>query len=188
MLCADVLNKLPGVHRPHGHGWSGCLLLALTLVLVEASGFAQVRGNLGEMDRLEQRAEEAMANGDPEGAALSIGKAAMMAAIIAKDEERQKSRSLYQAVETLFRGQEKGYRALALFERAGGQPPAANGVCQFLSHAAEMVKESRMGLKALVGINEESLTARRRRHLAKTREWEDLLQGVQQDVSCEREF
>jgi len=149
-----------------------------------SNGFTQVIGELGEMDRLEQRAEDAIANGDPEGAALSIGKAALMAALIAKKEENQNARSLYRAAETLFRGQEQGYRALALFERAGGQPPASKGVCQFLSHAAEMVKESQNGLEALEDINNESLRERQQRHIAKTQEWEDLLQGLRQDFSC----
>jgi hypothetical protein len=149
------------------------------------NGFTQVVGALGEMDRLEQRAEDAIANGDPEGAALSIGKAALMAALLAqKEQQSQNARVLYQAAETLFRGQEQGYRALALFERAGGQPPASKGVCQFLSHAVEMVKESQNGLKALEDINNESLRERQQRHIAKTKEWEGLLQGLQLDLSC----
>ncbi|MEJ2230910.1 MAG: hypothetical protein P8X46_06995 [Nitrospirales bacterium] len=157
--------------------------MTLTLVCGQ-SGFTQVIGDLGEMDRLEQRADDAIANGDPEEAALSIGKAALMAALIAQKEESQNAHSLYQAAETLFRGQEEGYRALALFERAGGQPPASKGVCQFLSHAAEMVKESQDELKSLGDFNNESLRERRQRHIAKTEEWGDLLQGIQQDFSC----
>jgi len=157
--------------------------MTLTLVCGQ-SGFTQVIGDLGEMDRLEQRADDAIANGDPEGAALTIGKAALMAAFIAQKEESQNGRSLYHAAETLFRAQEEGYRALALFERAGGQPPASKGVCQFLSHAAEMVKESRDELKSLVDFPNETLRERRQRHIAKTEEWGDLLQGVQQDFSC----
>jgi hypothetical protein len=149
-----------------------------------ASGFTQVIGELGEMDRLEQRAEDAIANGDPEGAALSIGKAALMATLLAQKEKSQKTRVLYQAVETLFRGQEQGYRALALFERAGGQPPASKGVCQFLSQAANMVKESQNGLEALEDINNESLKERQQRHIAKTKEWGSLLQELQLDLSC----
>lgn len=163
--------------------WTGVLYLALTMMGSE-NGFTQVVGELGEMDRLEQGAEDAIANGDPEGAALSIGKAAMMAALIAQKEENQNIRFLYQATETLFRGQERGYRALALFERAGGQPPASQGVCQFLSQAAKMVKTSRNALKALVDFNNESLRARRERHVAKAQEWEGLLQGLHQDFSC----
>lgn len=136
------------------------------------------------MDRLEQRADHAIANGDPEGAALSIGKAALMASLIADKEENPNSRSLYEAAHTLYRGQEQGYRALALFERAGGQPPASKGVCQYLFHAAEKVKESEMTLKSLVDFPNESLRERQQHHLARTKEWDGLLQGLQQDFAC----
>jgi hypothetical protein len=148
------------------------------------NGFTQVIGEIGEMDRLEQQAEDAIANGDPEGAALSIGKAALMASLLAQKEQSPKTRVLYQAAKTLFRGQEQGYRAVALFERAGGQPPASKGVCQFLSHAAEMVKESQNGLEALEDIHNESLRERRQRHIAKAKEWKGLLQGLHLDLSC----
>jgi hypothetical protein len=163
--------------------WILCFHLALSITLGE-SGFTQVVGEIGEMDRLEQQADDAIANEDPEGAALSIGKAALMAGLIGRKEETPHARLLYQAAETLFRGQEQGYRAIALFERAGGQPPASKGVCQFLSHAAEMVKESGKDLKALEDFNKESLKERRQRHIAKSKEWGDLLQGLQQDLSC----
>lgn len=145
---------------------------------------AQVMGELAEMDRLEKRADDAIANGDSEGAALSIGKAALMAGLLAEKETGQNPRLLYQAVETLFRGQEQGYRAIALFERAGAQPPASKGVCQFLVHAAEMVKKSRSELEALPDYSNESVEDRRQRHIDSSKEWEDRLQGLQQDFSC----
>ena len=163
--------------------WILCFHLALSITLGE-SGFTQVVGEIGEMDRLEQRAEDAMANGDPEGAAQSIGKAALMAALIGQKEETHNSRLLYQAAESLFRGQEEGYRAIALFERAGGQPPASQGVCQYLFHAAEIVKESGNDLKALRDFNNESLRLHQQRYIARTKEWEDLLHGLQQDFFC----
>ena len=156
--------------------------MALTIAWGE-SGYTQVVGELAELDRLEQRAENAIANGDPEGAALSMGKAALMADLLAKNQETKNARLLYQAAEILFRGQEQGFRALALFERAGGQPPASKGVCQFLSHSAEQVRKSQKNLMALADLHT-SLLERQRRHIAKTQEWEDLLQGLQQDFSC----
>jgi len=153
-------------------------------IVLGENGYTQVVGELAEMDRQEQRAEDAIANGDPESAAQSIGKAALMAALIAKNEESQKTRFLYQAAETLFRGQEQGYQALALFERAGGQPPASRGVCQFLSHATEMVEKSQKDLKSLVDFDNESLKVRQQHHIAKTKEWIGILQGLRQDFSC----
>lgn len=165
---------------------SSCIwVLFIVLTIPYAgNGLAQVAGELGGMDRLEQQAEDAIANGDPEGAALSIGKAALMAKILAQKEEDQQTRFLYQAAETLFRGQEHGYRAFALFERAGGQPPASKGVCQYLSHADEKVKQSQNDLKSLANFTNESLRDRQERHIGKTQEWERLRQGLQQDLSC----
>lgn len=136
------------------------------------------------MDRLEQRADDAIASGDPEGAALSIGKAAFMATLISQNEGDAHSRLLYQATETLFRGQEQAYRALALFERAGGQPPASQGVCQFLSQAAEKIKKSANALRALGEFTNASLKERQQRQIGKTQEWESLLLGLHQDFSC----
>lgn len=159
------------------------LFIVLTFTYA-GNGLTQVVGELGEMNRLEQQAENAIANGDPEGAALSIGKAALMAKILAQKEEHQQTRVLYQAAETLFRGQEQGYRAIALFERAGGQPPASNGVCQYLSHAADKVNQSQNALEALADFTNEALKERQQRHIEKTQEWRSLLQGLHQDFSC----
>ena len=103
---------------------------------------AQVVGPEAEMERLEQRAEEAIANEDPEGAAMSIGKAALMASELAKREQDSSRLTLLQAAERLFRGQEHAYRAVAMFERAGGQPPASSGVCGTLALAESQVTKS----------------------------------------------
>ena len=161
-----------------------CLCPMVLTITWAGSGFTQVVGELGEMNRLEQQAEEAIAIGDSEGAALSIGKAALMARFLAQKEERQETRFLYQATETLFRGQEQGNRAIALFERAGGQPPASNGVCQYLSHAADKVNQSQNALESLADFTNEALKERQQRHIEKTQEWRSLLQGLHQDFSC----
>lgn len=53
---------------------AGSLLVFLLGMLED--GAAQVMGNLAEMDRLEQRAEELAVQADPEGASQAMGKAA----------------------------------------------------------------------------------------------------------------
>ena len=93
-------------------------------------------GDVAEMDRLESRAEEAMANGDPEGATLTIGRAALMASFLAERETDHKAKLVYGGAESLFRAEENGYRAVALFERAGGRPPAPSSVCRILGLGA----------------------------------------------------
>ena len=96
---------------------------------------AQTIGDEAELDRLQARAEESMANGDAEGAAMSMGRAALMASQLGRRFGNQPKGLVYRGAETFFRAQEQGYRALALFHRAGGQAPASSGVCHTLRSA-----------------------------------------------------
>ena len=119
-----------------------CLCCGAALVVVNVVA-AQVIGNEAEMDRLRGKAEEAMANDDPEGAAMNMGRAALMAKLLAKTHQEDVSAvRLFQGAETLFRSQEHGYRAMALFRRAGGQLPASSGVCGSLSLAHGSVQQT----------------------------------------------
>ncbi|MEO6544799.1 MAG: hypothetical protein ABIP05_12230 [Nitrospiraceae bacterium] len=126
-----------------------CLSGGVALVVVNMVA-AQVIGNEAEMDRLQGKAEEAMANEDPEGAAMNIGRAALMAKMLAKShKEDVSSVRLFQGAETLFRSQEHSYRAMALFRRAGGQLPASSGVCGSFSLAQQSLQQ------ALATLNDE---------------------------------
>ena len=60
-----------------------CLCCGAALVVVNVVA-AQVIGNEAEMDRLRGKAEEAIGNDDPEGAAMNMGRAALMAKLLAK--------------------------------------------------------------------------------------------------------
>lgn len=98
---------------------------------------AQVTGDAAELERLRLKAEEAIGNDDPDGAAMNMGRAALMAkrlGLLHNDDLG--ALRLYKGGEALFRSQEHGYRAIALFRRAGGQLPASSGVCGSL-HLAE---------------------------------------------------
>ena len=119
-----------------------CLCCGAALVVVNVVA-AQVIGNEAEMDRLRGKAEEAMANDDPEGAAMNMGRAALMAKLLARTHHEDGSAvRLFQGAETLFRSQEHGYRAMALFRRAGGQLPASSGVCGSLSLAQSSLQQA----------------------------------------------
>jgi len=119
-----------------------CLCCGAALVVVNVVA-AQVIGNEAEMDRLWRKAEEAMANDDPESAAMNMGRAALMAKLLAKTHHEDVSVvRLFQGAETLFRSQEHGYRAIALFRRAGGQLPSSSGVCGSLSLAHSSVQQT----------------------------------------------
>ena len=152
----------------------------LTFVLLSGISHAQVVGDQPELDRLEARAEEAIANGDADGASLNIGKAAMMAADLAKRENRPEQARLYRAIEALLRAQEHAYRALALFNRAGGQAPASSGVCGSLAQAYQSLGH----LQEFLSNPSDGSSSRVSRLQAGATEWTGTLRGLQQDFQC----
>jgi hypothetical protein len=102
------------------------------LLCLSGAVVAQRVGDEAELDRLKAKAEDLMAHEDAEGAAMAMGRAALMAAHLAKKETEPARMRLYRSVEHLSRSQEHGYRAMALFRRAGGTLPASGGVCSSL--------------------------------------------------------
>ena len=138
--------------------------------------FAQVMGEEAEMDRLQTRAEEAMANGDPDGAAMNMGKAALMASQLAKRQASAGPSQWFRGAEAFFRAQEQAYRALALFQRAGGQPPASSGVCGSMRLAKEHLDKS---VALLV-----DAAPRDGRLQSSAAEWMKTLEGMNADFQC----
>lgn len=120
-------------------------LLAAGLQFTVPPAVAQVAGDDAEMTRLRLKGEEAMANDDPDGAAMTMGRAALLAAQMAKRQTGM-SAQITKAHEALFRSQEHTYRAVALFRRAGGQLPASSGVCGSLALAHDSLRHARRPL------------------------------------------
>lgn len=157
--------------------------LFLALTGLPALAPAQVVGEAAEMERLQARAEEAIANGDAEGASMHMGKAALTAARLAAHADSPDRRRDYKAAEALFRAEEHGYRALALFQRAGGQPPASSGVCgslalarQSLGHAQEWLGPEADGAAPPAPF--------RRGLRAAAVQWAGTLDGLRTDFQC----
>ena len=120
----------------------GCTISAITW-FPAGPGWTQTIGDEAELDRLRVKAEDAIASDDPEGAAMAMGRAAMMAKRLSLVNRNDgTSARLYQGAESLFRSQEHGYRAMALFRRAGGQLPASSGVCGSLALAQGSVQHA----------------------------------------------
>ena len=111
--------------------------LTLTACHVSIVAFAQVIGEHAEMERLRVKTDEAISNGDADSAAMNSGKAALMAQHLARREGDNATGDWYRGAEALFRSQEHAYRAMALFQRAGGEPPASTGVCQSIRLAQQ---------------------------------------------------
>jgi hypothetical protein len=163
---------------------SGCtslvaIIAASVVALTGSTGLAQVIGEEAEMERLQGRAEEAIANGDADGASMNMGKAALMASQLAKKQDDQSKAQWYRGAEALFRSQEHGYRALALFERAGGQTPASSGVCGSMRLAKQHLDQS---ISLLV---DAAPVDRRSKQLQTTAtDWVKTLEGMNADFQC----
>ena len=145
---------------------------------------AQVMGEKAEMERLEVKAEEAMANGDPNGATLAIGRAALMASMLAKKEGDPQIKLFYEGTEDLFRTQENAYRALALFEQAGGQSPAPSGVCQLLSLSENRGRKAKGKLSKAASYLEGDTQKMYDSLTEKVQEWIQIIDDLQADFLC----
>ena len=110
------------------------MLLLGFLTVAPLSAMGQVVGDEAELKRLQTKADDAIGNDDADGAAMMMGRAALLAAQLAKKQTGW-SIGLHKNQEALFRSQEHTYRATALFRRAGGQLPASSGVCGSLALA-----------------------------------------------------
>ena len=136
------------------------------------------------MDRLEQKADEAIAIGDPNGASLAIGKAALMASVLAEKETDLQTKQVYAGAEALFRAQENSYRALALFEQAGGQMPAPSGVCQLLGLAKQDGKRAEENLGQQLATSKSDSVTLHQRFDEKAQEWVQIIEELRTDFSC----
>ncbi len=163
-----------------------CRVLTVALIVCAAvSGQAQVMGEEAELDRLRAKAEEAMGNDDAEGAAMSMGRAALMAAQLSKRQAEPASRQTFTAAEHLYRSQEHGYRALALFRRAGGALPASAGVCGSLQLAQLELRHAQDALSRpddAEGKN--SASPRRKAAQQSVEDWSIVLDSMQGEFHC----
>ena len=130
-----------------------------------------------DLSRLQAKAEDAMAQGDPQGAANSIGRAALLASQLAKQSDATRPR--YRIMVDLFRTQEQVYRAMALFQQSGERTPVSSGICSLLSlggqHAARALENN------LPAPEERALDEPLR---WQTMEWLDIAHELQQDWDC----
>lgn len=138
------------------------------------------------MDRLYAKAEDAIANGDAESAAMNMGRAALMASQLQKRETHPLRQRYLRGSESLFRGQEHAYRALALFRRAGGQLPASSGVCGSLRLAQSSVDQAilELGVTSPTGEAESALSQRLVHQRAAADEWVTVVAAMQSDFQC----
>jgi hypothetical protein len=165
---------------------AGVIACLLSMIMWSAAGpvRGQTIGDDAELERLRVKAEEAVASDDPEGAAMAMGRAALMAKRLSLlNRNDGVSARLYQGAESLFRSQEHGYRAMALFRRAGGQLPASSGVCGSLALAQGSVQHA---LGDLGGDEPppEPLQERAKRWRATADDWVTVVAAMITDYQC----
>lgn len=173
--------------RPDQWAWSFILLLGFALWIDRSAlVFPQVVGDEAEMERLRVKAEDAMANEDADGAAMAMGRAALMALHLAKRQSDGPRGRMFQGAEHLFRSQEHGYRALALFRRAGEQLPASSGVCGSLRLGHTEAEHALDQLAAIISAGETDPQVIRQatelRQAAET--WMTVLGSMHTDFQC----
>jgi hypothetical protein len=148
-------------------------------------GLAQVVGEEAELDRLRAKAEEAMGNDDAEGAAMNMGRAALMAAQMGKRQTEPALRQTFKATEHLYRSQEHGYRGLALFRRAGGELPASAGVCGSLQLAQLELQHAQDTLAASETPDRPAAASPRLPAIRQTTDdWTIVLSSMQSEFRC----
>ena len=122
----------------------GCTISAITWSPA-GPGWTQTIGDEAELDRLQVKAEDAMASDDPEGAAMAMGRAAMMAKRLSLVNRNDgTSARLYQGAESLFRFPgtrlsghgpiQAGGRATAGILRGLRQPGIGSRQCPACAH------------------------------------------------------
>ena len=151
----------------------------LVLVVCVPLGTVQATKADRELSRLQTQAEEAMAQGDPQGAAISIGRAALLASQFSKQQNPQTDHPPYRLMVDLFRTQEQVYRAIALFQQSGERTPVSSGICSLLSlgrlHAARALENN--------SVTAEGTAFHDPLH-EQTIEWLEALQELQQEWDC----
>jgi len=128
-------------HHHAGSAFLVCCGLITFLLAAPDVLLAQVMGDDAELARLRTKAEDAIAADDPDGAAMMMGRAALLSAQVARKRDAF-SGVVYRRMESLFRAQEHMYRGMSLFRRAGGQLPASSGVCGSLSLAVNSLRQA----------------------------------------------
>jgi hypothetical protein len=160
-----------------------CTIAMITWSII-GPAWTQTIGDEAELERLRAKAEDAIASDDPEGAAMAMGRAAMMAKRLSLlNQDDGSAARLYQGAESLFRSQEHGYRAMALFRRAGGQLPASSGVCGSLALAQSSVQHALSGLA--VEASPPAALLERVKHWRETADdWVTVLAAMITDYQC----
>ncbi len=156
-----------------------CAFIVFILFVSAPPSAVQATNPQIELSRLQMQAEDSMAQGDPQGAAISIGRAALLAFQLSKQQMPQTDQPPYRLMVDLFRTQEQVYRAIALFQQSGEQTPVSSGICILLTLGRQHATQARE--------NSSPTAADPTLHeplQKQTTEWLEIVQELQQEWDC----
>ena len=159
------------------------LTFSLLIPIITPISYAQLPENHAEIIRLllmREKSEEAMSMGDPEGASLNAGKAALMTALLAKEESDPELQTYFKGLEVMLRVQESVYRAIGLFQQSGEQVPASSGVCRSI-HLATANRKKAQDLLPNPSSSENPLF---QNLLMRLQEWKETIEELRTDLVC----
>lgn len=170
--------RIPAQYRFMGGVFTFVLVLSLS------TAPAQAANPEAELSRLEQQADESIANGDPTGAAAWMGRAALKASLFARQQDDSRHQGFYEGLESLFRAQENAYRAFGLFQQSGGRPPASSGVCQTLALAKQFAQKAGRQFQAMTVPATPEDRKRYDRYRQDTDQWTVTIEEMKGDFEC----
>ena len=167
------------MNRFHRSGWAcACLLIGCVLFLSPVA-IGLTDRDFQALNRYQVQAEEAIGQGDPNGAALTIGRAALLAAQLGGNSRSKPTNRLEHVLASFYRTQEHTYRAIALFQQSGSQPPASRGVCQTLEQGQQQAIHT-THLYHTLPLEEKILPTLPQQFS----EWEEMIQEIKRDLRC----
>jgi len=157
----------------------GLFLIGYLFLSEVPPGLGQPSDQNEELLRLEYTALLSVEQGDFNGAALTMGKAALHSLLLSQETQPNISRRHHLIREKLYRTREQVYRAYALFQQSGETIPAPSVVCLTLTQGKNNAEQARHDLKNL-----ERLPTNFNELKTELQEWEDMVSELQMDFHC----
>jgi hypothetical protein len=129
--------------------------------------------------QLDDMAQTSLAQEDFEGAALTMGKAALQASLLAQESQEARLVFMYHTHQHIFRAREQMYRALALHQQSGETIPAGSAVCVTLTLGKKELFQARQQTKSETHLGDFS-----KFHELEIQEWKQWLEELQVDLQC----
>ena len=142
-------------------------------------GLGQPPDQHDELLRLEYSALLSVEQGDFFGAALTMGKAALLSSLLSKETQSNHSIQRHLIQENLYRTREQIYRAYALFQQSGEAFPVPSAVCMTLTQGNLNANQANQDLDKI-----ENLSVGLEEIKTEIQEWALMIKELQIDFHC----